>query len=255
VSGVKMIVTDLDRTLLRTDKTISAYTARMLADCRTRGMLAAFATARPLRSARAFVEQVTVDCQICHNGALAVMEGQKLFCHGITPSDVNSVMGQLLAMFEKPKLSVEIDDRLYANFAVDTAWNLTGAVRTDFSDLPRLPAEKIVIGLSGVGDAVRIAQMLPAHLYVQVSDGKLGLIMNRAATKWNAIADVAERLGIGVGEIVAFGDDLNDISMLRGCGVGVAVGNALDEVKAVADVVCGGNDDDGVAKWIEENLL
>ena len=55
-------------------------------------------------------------------------------------------------------------------------------------------------------------------------------------------------------EVVAFGDDLNDVDMLRGCGTGVAMANALDEVKLAADEVCGGNDEDGVAKWIEANM-
>jgi hydroxymethylpyrimidine pyrophosphatase-like HAD family hydrolase len=53
---------------------------------------------------------------------------------------------------------------------------------------------------------------------------------------------------------VAFGDDLNDIDMLNHAGVSVAMGNALDEVKAVADYVCDTNDNDGLAKWLEENV-
>ena len=43
--------------------------------------------------------------------------------------------------------------------------------------------------------------------------------------------------------------------MLRDCGIGVAVANAIDEVKAVADHICDTNDNDGVAKWLEENVL
>jgi hydroxymethylpyrimidine pyrophosphatase-like HAD family hydrolase len=48
---------------------------------------------------------------------------------------------------------------------------------------------------------------------------------------------------------------LNDIEMLRECCFGVAVANALDEVKATADFVCGDCDEDGAAKWLEENYL
>ena len=55
-------------------------------------------------------------------------------------------------------------------------------------------------------------------------------------------------------QIVAFGDDYNDIDMLQSCGIGVAVGNALEEVKRSADRVCGSNDEDGVAHWLSENL-
>ena len=54
---------------------------------------------------------------------------------------------------------------------------------------------------------------------------------------------------------VAFGDDYNDIEMLRDCGIGVAVANAIPEVKTAADYICDTNDNDGVAKWLEERVL
>jgi hydroxymethylpyrimidine pyrophosphatase-like HAD family hydrolase len=55
-------------------------------------------------------------------------------------------------------------------------------------------------------------------------------------------------------EIAAFGDDINDMEMLQNCGVGVAMANGLDRVKAAADWVCDTNDQDGVAKWLVERL-
>ena len=55
--------------------------------------------------------------------------------------------------------------------------------------------------------------------------------------------------------VAAFGDDYNDIDMLRACGVGVAVDNALPEVKAAADLLCADCDADGVAHWLETNVL
>ena len=64
-----------------------------------------------------------------------------------------------------------------------------------------------------------------------------------------------EQFNVSLNEVAAFGDDRNDIEMLRICGIKVAVTNALDEVKAVADYVCGDCDEDGVAKWLEEYVL
>ena len=52
--------------------------------------------------------------------------------------------------------------------------------------------------------------------------------------------------------IIAFGDDLADIGMLRLAGVGVAMGNALTEVKQAADIVIGSNDEDGIADYLRE---
>jgi hydroxymethylpyrimidine pyrophosphatase-like HAD family hydrolase len=56
-------------------------------------------------------------------------------------------------------------------------------------------------------------------------------------------------------ETAAFGDDYNDKEMLRDCGVGIAVANAIEEVKAVADYICDSNENDGVAKWLDERIL
>jgi len=56
-------------------------------------------------------------------------------------------------------------------------------------------------------------------------------------------------------EIVAFGDDYNDVDMLTDFGIGVAMGNAVGKAKAVADYVCLGNGEDGIAKWLEGNVL
>ena len=56
-------------------------------------------------------------------------------------------------------------------------------------------------------------------------------------------------------EIIAFGDDQVDIEMLKLCGIGVAMGNSIEEVKQIADVVIGNNDEDGIAEYLERYHL
>ena len=56
-------------------------------------------------------------------------------------------------------------------------------------------------------------------------------------------------------QIASFGDDFNDIGMLKLCGKGIAMQNAITEVKKIANDVCLSNENDGVAKWIESKLL
>lgn len=68
-----------------------------------------------------------------------------------------------------------------------------------------------------------------------------------AAGKLQAIQALASSLGISLGENAAFGDDENDLDMLKACGKGIAVANALESVKNAADEICGDNDSDGVA--------
>ena len=66
---------------------------------------------------------------------------------------------------------------------------------------------------------------------------------------------LAKILNISLNEIVAFGDDKNDMEMLKMCGIGIAVDNAISDVKAIADCVTLSNDENGVAEWLAKNVL
>ena len=81
------------------------------------------------------------------------------------------------------------------------------------------------------------------------------MITNMQARKENGIKKIARFYGLELENIVAFGDDYSDIKMLQMCGIGVATQNAIDIVKQNADIVCGANEQDGVAKWISTNIL
>ncbi len=65
--------------------------------------------------------------------------------------------------------------------------------------------------------------------------------------KGRALAGALPKLGIDASEVIAFGDGQNDVSMLRWAGTGVAMGNAVDEAKAAADMVTASNNEDGIA--------
>ena len=73
--------------------------------------------------------------------------------------------------------------------------------------------------------------------------------------KKNAIEIVSKKQNISLSEIVAFGNGDNDIEMIKYCGTGIAMENAPDTVKMVSKNICGNNNEDGVAKWIEQNIL
>jgi len=251
----KLIAIDLDRTLLHTDKTISAYSANILNKCRENRYKIVFATARPKRAVVDYMESIPVDAVILHNGAVVYIGDELVASYGIEPTLKDEILKSIYKDYPKITLSVEIDDVLYANFDVSTVWNNTEAIQSDFTYLPNRPADKIIIGLTPTEGIEIFSRYLTDDLYIEMVDGKLGLIMNRKATKWEAIKTVAQHFSISTNEIIAFGDDFNDIFMLKGCGFGIAVTNAIDEVKAVADFICDSNDNDGVAKWLDEHLL
>ena len=75
------------------------------------------------------------------------------------------------------------------------------------------------------------------------------------AQKSYGLAQLAEHLGIRQDEIIAIGDNNNDLDMLRYAGLGVAVDNAVPAAKEVADRLSASNNDDGVARLIQEIIL
>ena len=252
---IQMIVTDLDRTLLRTDKTISEYTAATLKACQQSGIKVVFATARPKRAATHFCTSVPVDALALHNGAVVFIGDECIHNSGIAPDTTKYILRTINAINPDATLSAEVDDNLYANFDVSVHWGNIAVTHTDFSDIPNKPADKIIVGVSGLEEIKRYADILPDDLYIELSDGKLGLIMKKTATKWAAVQTLGKRFDIPTSNIIAFGDDYNDVGMLHGCGLGIAMANAIDECKVNADYICDTNDNDGVAKWLAKNVL
>ena len=75
---------------------------------------------------------------------------------------------------------------------------------------------------------------------------------DQAVNKWQGILHVAARHGVEPEQIIAIGDDVNDLPMLRQAGLGVAMGNARPEIKAQAKRVIKTNHEDGLAEFLEE---
>ena len=88
---------------------------------------------------------------------------------------------------------------------------------------------------------------------VRFSDGYWYKFTKKTATKENAILHMCTACGTDTDDIIAFGDDYADIGMLKLCGVGVAMGNAIDEVKQIADYMIGNNDNDGIGKYLQND--
>jgi hydroxymethylpyrimidine pyrophosphatase-like HAD family hydrolase len=91
--------------------------------------------------------------------------------------------------------------------------------------------------------------------FLRFSDIPWYKLSKKNATKEKAIEALCTYLKISVSQVVAFGDDFNDIGMLTLCGTGVAMGNAIEEVKQIANEICSANEEDGLAHWLEEHIV
>ena len=121
----------------------------------------------------------------------------------------------------------------------------------------RLDVQKIQIFFRDMSFRAECLRSFPAEfpdLVVTTSIVNNIEINSRGATKGNALKKLAAHLGIPVEETMAFGDDLNDVSMLEAAGVGVAMGNAYEEVKKAADRVTDDCGESGVAKAMKHFL-
>jgi Cof subfamily protein (haloacid dehalogenase superfamily) len=253
--NVKMIVTDLDNTLLRRDKIVSGYTASVFSRCRDAGIKIVFATARPVRAVAKWLDMgIQSDACIYHNGAVIHIDGEMFQETGIEHYFASKLL-KAAQQLDSMRIAVEINDMLYANFDAGAIWPDVEYAMTDFGNLPKLPADKIIFITADKTEIGKIERLLGDDLYWEISENEVLMVMNKNARKRNAVNALAAQFGIPLSEIAAFGDDHNDVEMLRECGVGVAVANAIDEAKASADYLCDTNDNDGVAKWLEDNVL
>jgi len=249
--AIKMIVTDLDGTLLRSDLSISRYTLDVLRRCGDVGIKLVFATGRG-GSSEQIVPLGVFDGRITNNGAVTVADGAE-YKRLIPYMEARPL---LLACDRRGYMvTSQQSDMHYTNFDVSKVWpSVKNYLIVDFTQ-HELDAEKICMDIHTDEEEAFIRSYLAEDMYLTIARDKLGMIMHRDATKSKALAGLARVWGFDVSEIVAFGDDLNDIDMLSFAGIGVAMGNALDEVKSAADCVCGGNEEDGLARWIEANIL
>lgn len=248
---MKAIITDLDRTLLRTDKSVSEYSCAVLKKCRDRGILLMAATARPERAILNYQKLIGFDAVTTLNGARIILAGGVIE-NGIAPHSAEDILKKVTAI-PNVTLSMETGDGIYANVSIPE-WNAIV-----FEGFPALPTQSIIykILLSSEGNAIQpdVERALTSDTYMTVADGKLIQIMSTAATKWNGIRAMLKTAGVDQKDVVYFGDDNDDIEPIKNCGVGVAVSNAIREVLAIADFVTESNDMDGVARYIEKNLL
>lgn len=125
------------------------------------------------------------------------------------------------------------------------------SIYTDFSDYAERTL-KFCVEIFDDSVAEKLVACLPDCDCLRFAGTVWYKFTKKEATKENAIMIACEICSIALDDVTAFGDDAPDIGMLKLCGIGVAMGNALDAVKEAADIVIGSNDEDGIANYLEQ---
>lgn len=272
---VTMVVADLDGTLLHDGETFEdRFLTQRSIDSINRmhdaGIKFVVETARPVSTGYSFVQKLPVDAVAYLNGALldfnpassdydmltspTLPKDGHLQKIGFSSKRACEVCKYLLEELPDMEVGIVMDDVRYTNFDVTKYWKTQTWRYTDFDDVPDGTADKLIL-FPNEEQWKRVGRLIPDDFDVYISEGSLWMLMNPQANKEHALSILADRMSTTLSRTVSFGDDLVDIAMLRESGRGVAVANANPDVLKIADEICPSNNDDGVAQWVENNLL
>lgn len=263
----RLIAIDLDGTLLtpRPQKIITPRTYQALHEAASLGVTIVIATGQNLAVLRHLCADLPLTApQIIENGAIIADVRSGTFLHEklfpteqILPTLATlRTLGLYRAYHNYGHVYVDINTPRARNWYSPPVPPVIEV--EDVASLYPRPCVKIVaIGeASTLRDKRReLEPLFVDKLNVTQSAYDLLEFLHPAASKGNALRTIAAELGIQPQEVVAFGDDHNDMSMLQFAGLGVAMGNAHDEVKEVADYVTLSNAEEGVAAVIERVIL
>lgn len=253
--NAKMIVTDLDGTLLRADKSISEHTLQILKECQRRGLVVVIATARFWIGAEKYINLIWPDYVISSDGTM-IHNAEKMVADcGFDLQTTNHLIQMIQEVNDTAEIVTAVGKKVYWNsLHISESEKLYKAEYFDYKSTLSEAAHKVVAELPNKEAADNIARKCACKEISYRGENLYGFIPMQAG-KSNMIQKLADRLSISLNEVVAFGDDENDIDMLKACGAGVAVSNALAEVKEAADELTLSNDKDGVAHFIENRIL
>jgi hypothetical protein len=275
----RILALDVDGTLCDRDGSMRPSTAEAVARAARAGIRPVLCTGRRYRRARPIAEQLGLDAPlVCNSGAIVKEPAGH---RTLWRADFDAaLLAEVLALFrdhDQPAVSFTDRGPDDSDFLVERM--PTG--RPLFDEYLGLNREHAEVDPSWTG---RVADGLHFHLcaigpreemlafqevvlrrlagrvqtFVQRSPRYVGTmceVLHRDASKWSAILHLAELWGVAPSEICAVGDDMNDVPMLRGAGLGVAMGHAPAAVLDAADHVTGDYESDGVAMLVDRVLL
>lgn len=254
----KILLFDLDGTLLRNDKTLSGHTLETLSKCKKHGYLIGISTSRGEQNCLGFLKEMKPDILISSGGALVRVGGKIIASSSFSVTETKNFIASARKICGMDcEITVDTFDAHYWNYKTnpkeqDKSWG--DSIYTDFADF-QYEALKICVEIPHPGLAQKLCEHFPELDSQRFSDGDWYKFTKSGITKEKAISAVCEACHVGVSDTIAFGDDYADIGMLKMCGVGVAMGNAIQEVKDIADKTTLSNEEDGVAAYLEKWVI
>ncbi len=266
----KLIAIDMDGTLLKEDKTISTKTKEALKRAREEGVKIVLTTGRPIQGIKNYLNELQLigedDYVIGLNGALIC----KCSDYSIISSNETLNGKDLKYIYNKVK---ELKTYFHAFTKNEDLVNIESKFSEDEEKRINLKVRKVNF-LTEINDddeilkAVleeekdildKVTSQIPKELFEEYSVIRsvdfMIEFMKKGCNKATGIEKLAKHLGISKEEIIAIGDASNDKEMIEYAGLGVAMGNAEDEIKMLANFITKSNEEDGVAYVIDKFII
>jgi Cof subfamily protein (haloacid dehalogenase superfamily) len=262
-SLVRLIATDLDGTLVRSDGEVSLRTRRALGAARDAGITIVLVSARGPVGVGAVADVIGCDGHaICSNGALVLdLASREVVRHRPLAGEVAAeIIRALRARLPDVYFATETGGVLALEPSFEGAWDWEPPAGTQFADALELvaaPVTKLIArdATRSVADLAAAAGEVAGDVAAVAMAGEWVVEISAAGVnKAAALKELAAACGVEPADVVAFGDYPNDLPMLEWAGRSIAPANAHPHVLALVDEVTESNDNDGVALAVERLL-
>jgi Cof subfamily protein (haloacid dehalogenase superfamily) len=267
INQYKLVISDLDGTLLESGQSLHPYTKEILAKLPKHGIHFTLASGRNLASLRPHAEQLNIKIPMVLANGCIIQSMDGIIHNRITmPVEVTRKVIEITER-ENNDLVISIDDRLYYKKMTDNIYRIFGKLTNSIfevgswdtiggmiSDINKF----MIIDWSSLEKLCKLEQIFEIELknkadYLRTNIHHLE-VMPKGVTKATGLKLLASELGISMEEIIAFGDYENDAAMLAEVGFGVAVQNACDLAKQNADLIVGSCAENGPAVFLDQLL-
>lgn len=269
--SVKVIIMDVDGTLTNSKKKISVKTKEALIKAQQAGTILVLASGRPVTGLLDISKELQMDK---HHGLIVAFNGSKvidaqngniLYNQTMSIEDGKAVLEHMKHFNVCPMIDKE--DYLYVNNVYD-CWITFNNQRVniieyesrggkfklceidDLAKFVHFPLNKILVAADEnylKENYQEMAKPFNEKLHSVFTAPMYFEFTAKGIDKANALKEVLTPIGYSRDEMIAFGDGHNDASMLNFAGTGIAMGNAVDDLKAIADEITLSNDEDGIA--------
>ncbi|MBQ9166390.1 MAG: Cof-type HAD-IIB family hydrolase [Oscillospiraceae bacterium] len=250
---IKAAFFDVDGTLVsHKTKTVPEGTRAALAALRQKGIKLIVATGRHIMElGRLPVYDLSFDGYVTLNGQLCLNGDRTSYYETPFKAPETALLTDMFAKKEIPIMLIE-RDRMYINFVTDGVRKTQAEISSPVAQVGEYAGGKLYQAIAYVGPEVSdaLSRQL-TECKITRWNGNAVDIISKGGGKVRGIQAFLEQNGIRREETIAFGDGENDMEMLQFAGIGVAMGNAGDSVKAVADYVTSGVDEDGIFRALE----